>query len=163
VIDLGCWPGGWLQVVSRTVGARGRVVGVDLAETEALEDCANVFVFCGDFTEQPVINKLLELAGGPTDVLLSDAAPKVTGVRAVDRAREEALLEAIEFYLPQLLKPGGSLLFKLFECPEAKTVEDRLRRRFEKCKRISPKASRKGSKELYFYARGYAGAAPEPA
>jgi len=155
VIDLGCWPGGWLQVAARAVGPRGRVAGVDLAETEPVENSANAFAIQGDFTEPLVIEELLDLLGGRADVVLSDAAPKITGVRAVDRAREEALLEAIEACLPQLLRSGGALLFKLFECPEAKRVEDRLRKRFAKAKRLSPRASRKGSKELYFFAQGF--------
>ncbi len=155
MVDLGCWPGGWLQVAAQAVGPGGRVAGVDLAELEPLDELVNVFAFQGDFTEDTVIEELLDKLGSQADVVLSDAAPKVTGVRAVDRAREEALLEAIEWSLSRLLAPGGALLFKLFECPEAKAVEDRLRKRFGKCKRISPKASRKGSKELYFYAQGF--------
>lgn len=157
MVDLGCWPGGWLQVASGIVGAKGRVVGVDLAEMEPLSSLANTFAFTGDFTEVSVIEKILENLAGPAQVLLSDAHPKVTGVRAVDRAREEVLLEAIEAAVPSLLEPGGSLLFKLFECPEAKQVEDRLRKQFTKCKRLSPKASRKGSSEMYFWADGYKG------
>ncbi len=145
-------------MASEVIGPKGRVVGVDLAEMEPLDSIANAFAFTGDFTETPVIEKLLENLGGPADVLLSDAHPKVTGVRAVDRARGEALLEAIEASLPGLLQPGGSLLFKLFECPEAKAVEDRLRKQFAKCKRLSPQASRKGSSEMYFYAHNYKGA-----
>ncbi len=157
VIDLGCWPGGWLQVASELVGPKGRVVGVDLAEMEPLSSLANTFAFTGDFTELSVIEQILNTLTGPAQVLLSDAHPKVTGVRTVDRAREEALLEAIEASLPRLLEPGGSLLFKLFECPEAKLVENRLRPQFEKCKRLSPQASRKGSSEMYFWAESYKG------
>lgn len=144
-------------MASEIVGPKGRVVGVDLAEMEPLSELANTFAFTGDFTEAAVIEKILEHLTEPAQVLLSDAHPKVTGVRAVDRAREEALLEAIEWAVPNLLAPGGDLLFKLFECPEAKTVENRLRKNFTKCKRISPKASRKGSSEMYFYAQGYKG------
>jgi 23S rRNA (uridine2552-2'-O)-methyltransferase len=144
-------------VASEVVGSKGRVVGVDLAEMEPLSSLANTFAFTGDFSEVSVVEQILEKLTGPAQVLLSDAHPKVTGVRTVDRAREEALLEAIEAALPRLLEPGGSLLFKLFECPEAKQVENRLRTQFTKCKRLSPKASRKGSSEMYFYADNYKG------
>lgn len=159
VVDLGCWPGGWLQVAARVVGARGRVVGVDLAAIEPALDNANVIAFEGDITEAPVVKRILGALGGPADVLLSDAAPKLSGIRVADRAREEALLEAIEARVPELLAPGGSLLVKLLDCPEAEQVARRLRARFEKARVLKPRATRKGSTERYLLARGYRGPA----
>src|SRR5690606_21388418 len=99
VVDLGCWPGGWLQVAAAAVGPEGRVVGVDVAETEPL-GLANVIAFRGDLGDPGLTDRILEALGGSAHVVLSDAAPKLTGVRATDRAREEALLEAIEALLP---------------------------------------------------------------
>src|SRR5688500_18784136 len=96
VIDLGCWPGGWLQVAAQEVGATGRVVGVDLAAIEPPLEFANVIALAGDLRQPAVRKAVLEAAAGPADVVLSDAAPKLTGVRATDRAREEELLAAIE-------------------------------------------------------------------
>jgi len=157
VVDLGCWPGGWLQVASPLVGPKGRVGGVDLAATEPLEECGNVFAIQGDLTEPTVLKALLEELGGPAQVVLSDAAPKLTGIRATDRAREEVLLEAIEVAFPQLLRPGGTLLVKLLECPEAQSFLQRTRKRFETAKTVKPKATRKGSTERYLLARGFAG------
>ena len=101
VVDLGCWPGGWLQVAARVVGPRGRVVGVDLAAIEPPLDNANTIAFEGDITEAAVRKRILEELGGPADVLLSDAAPKLSGIRVADRAREEALLEAIKARVPE--------------------------------------------------------------
>jgi len=154
VVDLGCWPGGWLQVAAEHVGAGGRVAGVDLAEMEPL-DLANVFVIRGDFSEERVLEAVLDALGGPADVLLSDAAPKLTGVRATDRAREEALLEAVEAALPRLLRPGGDALVKLLECPEAKGFETRTRSRFTSVRVTKLAATRKGSSEKYLLARGF--------
>lgn len=154
VIDLGCWPGGWLQVASGAVGASGRVVGVDLAELEPPLDAANVRFLRADLTDPDTAPRLLELLGGPADVLLSDAAPKLTGVRATDRAREEALLEAVEALVAPLLRPGGDLLVKLLEGPEAETVARRLRTRFGQSRSLKPRASRKGTTERYLLARG---------
>jgi 23S rRNA (uridine2552-2'-O)-methyltransferase len=155
VVELGCWPGGWLQVASRAVGPRGRVVGLDLAEVEPLADCENVIALSGDITEAPDLERVLEALGGPADVLLSDAAPKLTGVRATDRAREEALLEAIADAVPRLLAPGGALLVKLLECPEAQDFQKRMRGLFATTKVVKPKATRKGSSERYLLGRGF--------
>ena len=155
VVDLGCWPGGWLQVASRVVGARGRVVGVDVAPIEPALENENVVALIGDITEARMTPAILEVLGGRADVLLSDAAPKLSGIRAADRAREEALLEAIEARVPELLAPGGSLLVKLLDCPEAEQVARRLRGRFEKARVLKPRATRKGSTERYLLARGY--------
>jgi len=157
VADLGCWPGGWLQVASRAVGPKGRVVGVDLAAIEPPLDDANVVTFVGDLEAPDLSGRILEALGGPANLLLSDAAPKLTGIREADRAREERILEAIEQLLPQLLKPGGDLLLKILEGPEAQVIDRRIRRRFEKAKTVKPKATRKGSTERYLFARSFLG------
>ncbi|MBW2243432.1 MAG: RlmE family RNA methyltransferase [Deltaproteobacteria bacterium] len=153
VADLGCWPGGWLQVAAQIVGPKGRVVGVDLAEMDPLTELANVFAFTGDITEPAVLERVLDELGGRADVLLSDAAPKLTGVRATDRAHEELLLEAIETAIPALLTPGGSLLVKLLDCPEAQAFQKRMRSQFGSVRVLKPKASRKGTTEKYLLGR----------
>jgi len=159
VVDLGCWPGGWLQVAAAAVGPSGRVVGIDLAEIEPPLANENVFSFTGDLTEPSVLERVLETLAGWADVVLCDAAPKLTGVRAVDRAAEEALLTSVEAALPRLLRPGGALLLKILEGPEAQAVERRIRSRFERAKALRPEASRKGTSERYLLARGYRGPA----
>jgi 23S rRNA (uridine2552-2'-O)-methyltransferase len=155
VVDLGCWPGGWLQVAAEAVGPEGRVVGVDLAALDAPLGLANAFAFQGDFADGRVLEEILERLGGPADVLLSDAAPKLTGVRATDRAREEALLVAIEAALPRLLAPCGTLLVKLLDCPESAGFVKRIRTGFDSARELRPEASRKGSSERYLLAKGY--------
>ncbi len=155
VVDLGCWPGGWLQVASERVGPKGRVVGVDLAAIEPPLENANVIAFEGDIAEPSVLQRILDELGGPARWLLSDAAPKLTGIRATDRAREEALLEAVEAALPRLLAPGGGLLLKILEGPEAQAIDKRLRARFAKARAAKTRASRKGTTERYLLAEGY--------
>ena len=155
VVDLGCWPGGWLQVAAAAVGPEGRVVGVDLTPAEPPLDLANVFALQGDFAELGVLEAILARLGGPAELVLSDAAPKLTGVRATDRAREEALLAALEAALPRLLAPGGVLLAKLLDCPEAAAFVGRTRSRFGSARELRPEASRKGSSERYLLARGH--------
>ena len=157
VVDLGCWPGGWLQVASAAVGPRGRVVGVDRVEIEPALKNENVVAIFGDLTEPLVWKDILEALGGPADVVLCDAAPKLTGIRATDCAREEALLEGVEAALPTLLRPAGSLLLKILEGPDAQRVERRIRERFERARGLKPAASRKGTTERYVLARGYRG------
>jgi 23S rRNA (uridine2552-2'-O)-methyltransferase len=160
VVDLGCWPGGWLQVAAEAVGPRGKVVGADLAPIEPPLGLANVVAITGDLTDLRVIEAILGELGGPADVLLSDAAPKLTGIRATDRAREEALLEAIAALVPKLLRPGGDLLAKVLDGPEAEGFVRALRAGFGRLSSLRPEASRKGTSERYVIARGRRPEAP---
>jgi 23S rRNA (uridine2552-2'-O)-methyltransferase len=155
VVDLGCWPGGWLQVAARVVGRDGRVVGVDLAPLDEPLGEPNVAVLQADLASPEIARRILDALGGPADVVLSDAAPKLTGVRATDRAREQELLEAVEVLVSELLHAGGGLLLKILDGPEAQAVERRLRARFARAKTVKPRASRKGSTERYLLARGF--------
>ena len=155
VVDLGCWPGGWLQIAARAIGPSGRAVGVDLAAIEPPLRNENVIALLGDLSDPAISQEILGRLGGPADVVLCDAAPKLTGVRATDRAREEALLEALEARIPELLRPGGSALVKLLDCPEAAGFVKRTRSRFDSAKELRPEAGRKGSSERYLLAKGH--------
>ena len=158
VIDLGCWPGGWLQCAAAAVGPKGRVVGVDRAAIEPPLEDANAVAFTADLEDRDLVARLRSELGAPRcDVLLSDAAPKLTGLRDVDRAAEERVLEAVESLLPELLREGGSLLLKILEGPDAQIVDQRIRKRFERAKTVKAKATRKGSRERYVLARNYRG------
>jgi len=157
VVDLGCWPGGWLQVAAEAVGPNGRVVGVDRAAIDPPLENENVIAFCADLTQPGVAKELIERLGGLADVVLSDAAPKLSGIRAADQAREGALLEGVEALLGGLLRAGGSLLVKILEGPEAARVDRRLRGEFETAKSLTTGASRRGSSERYLLGRGYKG------
>jgi 23S rRNA (uridine2552-2'-O)-methyltransferase len=162
VIDLGCWPGGWLQVAAEAVGPKGRIVGVDLAAIDPPLKNENVIAFCADLTQPSVLAALIERLGGLADVVLSDAAPKLTGIRAADQAREGALLEGVEALLGGLLCAGGTLLVKILDGPDALLVDRRLRREFETAKTVKPSASRRGSSERYLLGRGYKGPGGPP-
>jgi 23S rRNA (uridine2552-2'-O)-methyltransferase len=156
VVDLGCWPGGFLQVASELVGPRGMVVGVDLTALEPLLENENVIAIQADLEDSSLCERVLEALGAArADVVLCDAAPKLTGVRDVDRAAEERLLEAVESLIPGLLGPGGDLLLKILEGPEAVQVDRRIRRCFAKAKTAKSRATRKGSSERYLVARDY--------
>jgi 23S rRNA (uridine2552-2'-O)-methyltransferase len=160
VFDLGCWPGGWVEVAARLVGPKGRVVGVDRAEVSPPIETAHVECLVGDLEDADIAERLRDALGTThADVVLSDAAPKLTGVRETDRANEERLLEAIEALLPSLLMTGGSLLIKILDGPEAQVIDKRMRSLFEKAKTVKLASTRKGSTERYLVARGYRGEA----
>ena len=155
VVDLGCWPGGWLQVAAEAVGPSGRVVRVDLAAIDPPIPVESVIAFQADLAEHLAGARILDVLGGLADAVLSDAAPKLTGIRATDRAHEESLLEAIEALLPDLLRPGGTLVVKLLEGPEAQAIAKRLQKRFASARITTSQATRKGSSEKYLIARDF--------
>ena len=158
VLDLGCWPGGWMEVAVRLVGGKGVVVGIDLAEVDPPLPQPNASALVGDLEAEDTAARLLEAIGGePADVVLSDAAPKLTGVRETDRANEERLLEAIEALLPKILAPGGSFVVKVLEGPEAQAIVKRAQSAFAKAKTVKLQSTRKGSTEKYLVARGFEG------
>ena len=159
VLDLGCWPGGWLEIASKLVGPSGQVVGVDRAEVDPPIPEQNVTSLVGDLEDADIAARLLAVFGEGdeirADVVLSDAAPKLTGVRETDRANEERLLEAIEALLPKLLAPDGSFVIKILEGPEAQEVDRRMRKQFGKAKTVKLQSTRKGSTERYLVARNF--------
>ena len=159
MVDLGCWPGGWLQEAARAVGPQGSVVGVDRVAIDPPLELANVFAMVGDIEDPAICERIREVLGGRCDVLLSDAAPKLTGIRETDRAAEERLLEAVDGLIPLLVREDGALLVKLLECPEAQEFQRRMRAAFAQVKTVKPGATRKGSSERYLLARGYRGTA----
>lgn len=165
MVDLGCWPGGWLQEAARAVGPEGRVAGVDRVAIDPPLEIANVFAWVDDIEAPGVGERIREALGGRCDVLLSDVAPKLTGVREADRAAEERLLDAVEALIPQLLRVDGAMLVKLLECPEAQHFQRRMREAFASVKTVKASATRKGSTERYLLARGFRGpeAGPETA
>jgi 23S rRNA (uridine2552-2'-O)-methyltransferase len=140
-------------VAAAAVGAGGRVVGVDVAAVEPLAE-PQVALLQADLAAPGLAARLREALGGLADAVLCDAAPKLTGVRDRDRALEEELLLAVEQLVPEILRPGGDLLVKILESPEARAIERRLGARFERAKALRPAASRQGSSERYLLARG---------
>ncbi|HJQ83358.1 MAG TPA: FtsJ-like methyltransferase family protein [Candidatus Binatia bacterium] len=148
VLDLGAWPGGWLQVALERVGPEGRVVGVDIVPIEPL-DAANVALVTGDVRERATLDAAVVRLGGRADILLSDLAPKLSGVRATDEARAAELLDAMLDALPIVLRRGGRLLAKVFMDPGYDAMIDRLRTCFATIRTTRPEATRRGSAELY--------------
>jgi 23S rRNA (uridine2552-2'-O)-methyltransferase len=159
VVDLGAAPGAWLQVAGERVGPRGRVVGLDLAAIEPL-GAPNVAVVCGDVRDRDTVAAVRAALGRDADVVLCDLAPKLTGVRATDRARCDELFEATLAALAALLRPGGSLLVKMFMSTDFGRHRDRLQGSFASVRTTRVEATRRGSAELYAVAAGYRGPSP---
>jgi 23S rRNA (uridine2552-2'-O)-methyltransferase len=155
VMDLGCAPGGWLQIVVER-GARS-VVGVDLLEVEPLAGAA---IVRQDFTDPACGPRLMELLGGAPDVILSDMAPNTTGHRQTDHLRIVGLIEAAAEFALQVLEPGGVFVTKAFQGGETGALLTLLKRNFTRVRHVKPRASRAESSELYLLATGFKGRSP---
>ena len=147
VVDLGAAPGGWTQVVREALGDRGRIIALDVLPMQGL---AGVDVLQGDFRDATVLARLEALlAGSPVDLVLSDMAPNMSGVALVDQARAMELAELALEFSRRWLRPGGSLLVKLFKGVGFDEFVRNLRRDFERVSMRKPKASRARSREVY--------------
>ena len=147
VVDLGAAPGGWSQVAAAKTGTGGRVIAVDLLPMGSLR---NVTFLQGDFRDEAVAQALeRELAGRPIDLVLSDMSPNISGIALSDQARAMHLAElALEFAVKHL-KPGGSLLVKVFQGSGFQEFLREMRSRFMHVMTRKPEASRGRSNELY--------------
>jgi 23S rRNA (uridine2552-2'-O)-methyltransferase len=153
VVDLGAWPGGWLQVVLERIGTEGRAVGVDLVPVAPL--APNVVLLTGDVRDAGTVAAIRGALDRPADVVLSDLAPKLTGIRATDEARVRELADATLAVLPALLRRGGRFLAKLFMTPDYDAILSAVRKSFGRVATTRPEASRRGSAELYLAGLDY--------
>lgn len=154
VIDLGAAPGGWLQVAAKIVGQNGRVIGVDLQPIQPLPE-RNVILLSGDITSKEIQRQITTLLGGPANCVLSDLAPKLSGIRDADMARCLELNRTALAVATELLRPGGTLLVKSFISDDLQTLTAELKQDFSAVQRTKPEATRHGSSEFYFYAKGF--------
>jgi 23S rRNA (uridine2552-2'-O)-methyltransferase len=158
VVDLGAAPGGWTQVaLERGVTA---VAGVDLLPVEPLPPA---MILEMDFTDPACGPRLIELLGGPADVVLSDMAPNTVGHRQTDHLRIMGLIEAAADFAIEVLKPGGAFIAKAFQGGETGEVMGVLKQNFNDVRNFKPKASRSGSSEVYLVATGFKGRDGRPA
>lgn len=153
VVDLGASPGGWSQLAARRLGGRGRVIAIDVLPMDPLE---NVSFIQGDFQEDSSMARLSqEIAGEPVDLVMSDMAPNMSGMKAVDQPRSMYLAELAADFARGVLSPGGSLLVKVFQGEGFDPLLAELRQSFASVASRKPKASRPRSRELYLLARNY--------
>ncbi|MEX0731858.1 MAG: 23S rRNA (uridine(2552)-2'-O)-methyltransferase RlmE [Aquisalimonadaceae bacterium] len=151
VVDLGAAPGGWSQYAAGVVGSGGCVIALDILPMDALAD---VTVIQADFTEDEALEQLDEaLRGREVDLVMSDMAPNISGMKAVDQPRAIYLAELALDFSRQVLKPGGDLLVKIFQGEGFDDYLKTLRAEFGSVTSRKPKASRDRSREVYLLAR----------
>ncbi len=152
VLDLGAAPGGWSQVAANLVGDNGRIIASDILPMDSL---AGVDFVLGDFTEEAVLNEILQLLGDePADLVISDMAPNMSGMKAVDQPRAMYLVELAMEMACQVLKPEGVFVAKVFHGEGFDSFMLEVKRRFQRVVARKPDASRSRSREVYLVARG---------
>ncbi|MDR1076733.1 MAG: 23S rRNA (uridine(2552)-2'-O)-methyltransferase RlmE [Xanthomonadaceae bacterium] len=152
VVDLGAAPGGWAQYVRKALGESGRVLALDILEMPSL---AGVEFLHGDFREDEVLARLEAMLGDePVDLVLSDMAPNMSGVEAVDQPRAMYLAELAMDFADKRLRPGGAFMIKLFHGVGFDGYVKELRRRYDKVAIRKPAASRQRSSEVYALGQG---------
>jgi 23S rRNA (uridine2552-2'-O)-methyltransferase len=158
VIDLGAAPGGWSQVARALVGENGVVISVDLQSIAPIE---GVIVLRGDITREEPVRAikaaLLELGKDAADVVISDAAPQLTGNKDLDQYRSFELSAAALTVAAAVLKPGGNFVTKIFQSEYYSQFYLSVKERFRQTRAYAPEASRKRSAEVYVVGKGYSG------
>lgn len=154
VADLGAAPGGWLQIAQERVGPEGKVVGVDLQHIDPLPGVGTIR---GDITKPETVEELKQLLGGKADTVISDMSPNISGSYSMDHARSVDLCTHALNFARQTLKPGGTLVMKIFEGDMINEFLKEVRKSFSQVRLHAPKASRSCSSEIYIIAKGFKG------
>ncbi|MDQ2069123.1 23S rRNA (uridine(2552)-2'-O)-methyltransferase RlmE [Natronospira bacteriovora] len=153
IVDLGAAPGGWSQYAADRLRGKARIIALDRLEMAGIP---GVDFIQGDFTEQSVLDELLALIGDQrVDLVLSDMAPNMSGMKAVDQPAAMYLVELALDLCRQVLSPGGDLLVKAFHGEGFDAYLADLRKHFAKVQVRKPRASRGRSSEVYLLARNY--------
>jgi 23S rRNA (uridine2552-2'-O)-methyltransferase len=154
VVDLGAAPGGWLQIAAKLVGPNGKIVGVDLQPIQPFQE-PNIVLLQGNALSIEILARIKEVLGDKANCVLSDMAPKLSGIRDADRARCQELNQTALQAAKELLRPGGVLLVKSFVSEYLQTYTAELKKHFITVQRTKPDATRESSSEFYFFAKGY--------
>jgi 23S rRNA (uridine2552-2'-O)-methyltransferase len=158
IVDLGAAPGGWSQIAAKVVGPKGKVVGIDLLPIDPM---AGVEFIELDFLDESAPGKLIEMLGGPADVVMSDMAANTTGHKKTDHLRIIGLAEAAIYFAREILAPGGAFVAKVFQGGTENQLLADLKRDFAVVRHVKPAASRSDSAELYVLATGFRGRAED--
>lgn len=152
VVDLGAAPGGWSQYAARALGAKGRVIALDILPMDPLP---GVVFIEGDFRDEAVLTRLEAVLGDHAiDLVMSDMAPNISGMGAVDQPRAMYLVELAVDFARQHLRAGGTFVAKVFQGEGFDALVQDLRRDFGRVAVRKPKASRPRSREVYLVATG---------
>jgi 23S rRNA (uridine2552-2'-O)-methyltransferase len=153
VVDLGAAPGGWCQYARERLAPQDKVIALDIL---AMDPIPGVTIIQGDFTEQAVLDQLLSVLNGQrVDLVLSDMAPNISGMKVVDQPRAMYLVELALDFCQRALAQGGDFLVKMFQGEGSDAYIKELRRQFGKVITRKPKASRPRSPEVYLLARDF--------
>ncbi|KPJ91199.1 MAG: 23S rRNA methyltransferase [Gammaproteobacteria bacterium SG8_11] len=153
IIDLGAAPGGWSQVAAELTGSKGRVIALDILP---LDPIAGVEILMGDFTEQSVYDQLLAALGQhKAGLVLSDMAPNISGIKAVDQPKSIYLAELAVDLAQKVLVKDGDLLIKVFQGEGFDELLRHIRELFTKVIIRKPQASRSRSREVYILGKGF--------
>lgn len=142
VLDLGCSPGGWVQASLEIVGLEGKVIGIDLEKTKVKAE--NFKFIQGDIYNEEILEEV-----GKVDVVLSDMAPKTSGIREVDQERSYDLARQALKIAKKKLKGGGNFVCKIFQGKNYPGFINQVRKEFSFVKTAKPEASKSRSKEMY--------------
>ncbi|HEY2678912.1 MAG TPA: 23S rRNA (uridine(2552)-2'-O)-methyltransferase RlmE [Steroidobacteraceae bacterium] len=152
-VDLGAAPGGWSQYAARIIGAKGSIVATDILPMDAIPGVEFVL---GDFREEAVLGQVLERVGSDkVDLVMSDMAPNMSGIDAVDQPRSMYLAELAFEFAERVLTPGGDLLVKLFQGAGFEQIMRDAKHKYGRVATKKPKASRTRSPETYLLARHF--------
>lgn len=155
IIDLGAAPGGWSQYASQKLGERCKIIALDILPMDSLAD---VIILQGDFTEQAVYDELVaSMENEKANLVMSDMAPNISGMKAVDQPRAMYLAELALDLSKNVLEKGGDFLVKIFQGEGSDAYIKEVKAVFNKVIVRKPKASRPRSREVYLLARGYKG------
>jgi 23S rRNA (uridine2552-2'-O)-methyltransferase len=155
IVDLGAAPGGWSQYAAKALHGRGRIVALDILP---MNDIAGVEFILGDFGDDAVLAQLFEALGADRpQLVMSDIAPNMSGIAAVDQDRSMHLVELSLDFAKRTLPQGGDFLVKVFQGRDFQPLMQDLRKVFATTKVRKPPASRERSSELYVLARGFKG------
>ncbi|MFM8658359.1 MAG: RlmE family RNA methyltransferase [Candidatus Nitrosotenuis sp.] len=152
VVDLGCAPGGWMQAAAKLAGNKGRVVGID---TAYMDEVDNAKFIKGSVEDESVVDEILEYLDGKANAVICDISPQITGHWSMDHARQISLNYSCTKIMDQVLAVKGNALFKVFDGEYSMEFRDYLKKKFAKVQLRKPNASRKPSSELYFVCLGY--------
>ena len=153
IVDLGAAPGGWIQAARKITGKNGFVLGVDL---KSIEPFAQEYIrtIVADMTETETMQQILSFLPRKADVVISDAAPNITGVWEVDHARQIDLATKALEIAQSILLPSGNFFVKVFEGDLLNDFIQMVKSKFETVKIVKPQASRAKSSEMYILALG---------
>ena len=155
VLDLGSAPGGWSQVAADLVGHKGRVIASDILPMDGL---AGVEFIQGDFTEDEIFERIQAAIGDqPLDLVISDMAPNISGMSALDQPRSMYLVELAVHMAREVLAPGGSFVAKVFQGEGFEDLMRECKTSFATVLTRKPKASRARSREVYLVAKNFKG------